>query len=80
MLHAVIVRRVQDRLVFDFSEQLAGYREQINAAITDYQVSESVRMRGRIDDVRVVAMTVTDPAIVAGVQLRGHAQLVVAPK
>ena len=47
---------------------------------SDYQVSESVRMRGRIDDVRVVAMTVTDPAIAASVQLRGHAKLVVAPR
>ncbi|HEY0133217.1 MAG TPA: DUF4403 family protein [Nannocystis sp.] len=79
MLHDAIVRRVRERLVFDFTGQLDGYRDQINAAIADYRISELIRLRGKIDEVRVVAVTVTDPAIVAGVQLRGSAKLDVAP-
>jgi hypothetical protein len=75
MLHDVIVRRVQELLVFDFAGQLDGYRDRINEALAQYQVTDSVRLRGKIDDARVVALTVTDPAIVVGVQLRGEAQL-----
>ncbi len=75
MLHDVIVRRVQDRLVFDFADQLDGYRDRINEALKEYHVADAVRLRGKIDDARVVALTVTDPAIVVGVQLRGAAQL-----
>jgi len=78
MLHGTIVHRVQERLVFDFADQLDGYRREINAVIADYQVSDLARLRGKIDDVRVVALTVTDLAIVAGVQLRGTAKLEVA--
>ena len=78
MLHDTIVRRVQERLVFDFTGQLDGYRGQINQAIADYRISDLIRLRGEIDEVRVVAVTVTDTAIVAGVQLRGDARLDVA--
>ena len=75
MLHDVIVRRVQSLLVFDFAGQLDGYRDQINEALVEYQIDDAVRLRGTIDDARVVALTVTDAAIVVGVQLRGEAQL-----
>jgi hypothetical protein len=54
-------------------------RDQINAAIAHYRVSDSVRLHGKIRDATVVALTVTDPAIVAVVQLRGDARLAVAP-
>ena len=79
MLHDVIVRRVQELLVFDFTDQLDGYRAQINAAIAEYPISPTVRLRGKIDRARVHALTVTDPAIVAGVQLRGEARLELTP-
>jgi hypothetical protein len=79
MLHDEIVRRVEGLLVFGFAERLGDYRDQINAAIAHYRVSDSVRLHGKIRDATVVALTVTDPAIVAVVQLRGDARLAVAP-
>ena len=75
MLHDMIVRRVQELLVFDFGGHLDGYRQQINTALAAYQVSESIRLRGKLDDARVIGVTVTDPSIVVGVQLRGEAKL-----
>ncbi len=79
MLHREIVRRVQDLLVFGFAGQIDQYRDQINEAIADYRVTDSVRLHGELVDVQLVALTVTDPAIVAVVQLRGAATLELTP-
>ncbi len=79
MLHDEIVRRVEGLLVFGFAERLGDYRDQVNAAIAHYRVSDTVELQGELEDATVVALTVTDPAIVAVVQLRGEARLAVAP-
>jgi hypothetical protein len=79
MLHHEIRRRVQALLVFSFAEQQGQYRDRINEAIADYQIVDRVRLRGRLDDVQVVALTITDPAIVAVVELRGAAKLELTP-
>lgn len=79
MLHDEIVRRVQDRLTFQFADRLDHYLDQINRAIADYGVSDAVRFHGKLSDATVVELTLTDPAIVAVVQLRGEARLEVAP-
>ncbi len=79
MLHHEIRRRVQALLVFSFAEQLGQYRDRVNEAIADYQIVDRVRLRGRLDDVQVVSLTITDPAIVAVVELRGAAKLELTP-
>lgn len=78
MLHNEIVRRVQGLLIFRFAERLDHYRDQVNATIADYAVTDTVRFHGELDDATVVALTLTDPAIVAVVRLRGEARLGVA--
>lgn len=75
MLHDEILRRIEERLVFPFSESLAGYRDQINAVIDEYALSEAFWLRGRIDEIKVTSLAITDASIIVLAQLRGAAAL-----
>lgn len=77
MLHGEILRRMEERLVFPFSDRITGYRNEVNALIEDYALSESIRLHGRIDAIKVTTLTVTDASIVALAVLRGEAALAV---
>ena len=77
MLHAEILRRMEERLVFPFSERITGYRNEVNALIENYALSESIRLHGRIDEIKVTALTVTDTSLIALAMLRGEAALAV---
>ncbi len=64
--------------MFPFAGQLAAYRAEIDAVIDDYPLSRSLRLHGDLDELRVADLSITDEAIVALVELRGQAELVVA--
>jgi len=74
MLHGEITRHLEQRLVFPFARRIEAYRDEINAVIGDYAVSPSVRLRGELVDLKVIALTITDASIVALAQLRGQAR------
>lgn len=79
MLHAEILRRLEERLILPFSDRISGYRSEVNDLIGDYALSESFRLHGRIDEIKVTALTVTDASIIALAVLRGEAALEVRP-
>lgn len=75
LLHAEILGRLEERLVFRFSERLEAYREDINAVIDDLAVSRSLRLHGALDELHISDLTITDAAIVALARLQGEAEL-----
>ncbi len=80
LLHDTILRAVQEHLVFPYTAPLADIRRQANETIADYQVARGVKLHGHFEEVRVQGLEVTDAAIVALAQIRGHARLVLTDR
>lgn len=75
MLHAAILRELERRLVFRFADRLDRVRAEIDDRLADAQLSPALRLRGELTEVKVVALTITDTAVVALTRLRGAASI-----